>query len=139
MSLFMSDYVKRGLVHASRELERVVTLEMVYDRTKTRLCVHARWYVMAYMHAFGRFSLPKIARAVKREDHTTVLHGLRCAHGHDGKLLHKYKPLWTKEHFEKIAAEDTRILDELALIRESEAQGQPVLIAPEPQPLTAGA
>lgn len=139
MSLFMSDYVKRGLVHASREMERVITPEMVYDRSRRRLNVHARWYLMAYMRAFDRFSLPRIAWALKQKDHTTVLHGLRCAHGHDGKLLHKYEPLWTKEHFEKIAAEDALILDELALIRESEAQGQPVLIAPEPQPLTAGA
>lgn len=50
--------------------------------------------------------MPQIARALRLKDHSTVLHGLRRAHGHDGKLIHKHEPLWTKEQFQNMAFAD---------------------------------
>ena len=69
---------------------------------------HWRFYAMAIMSAHG-LSLPRIAKVLGLKDHTAVLYGLRRAHGYDGNWKanrHKPEPLWTKEHFEKIALAD---------------------------------
>lgn len=67
-----------------------------------------RFYAMALMEAHG-LSQPRIAAVLGLSDHTSVLHGLRRAHGHDGKLEGQYEPLWKREHFEKIALADTLV------------------------------
>ncbi len=64
-----------------------------------------RFYAMALMEAHG-MSQPRIAAVLGLSDHTSVLHGLRRAHGHDGKLIRQHKPLWKREHFEKVALAD---------------------------------
>jgi SRSO17 transposase len=64
---------------------------------------------MAYMHATGRYSMPQIARALHLKDHTTILHGLRRAHGHDGKpskRKNQIEPLWKKDQFVNMVRAD---------------------------------
>ena len=106
---FYRNTLERAAKWASIELDRLVTDEALRDRCKSQHNVKARFYVMAYMHATGRYSMPQIATALNLKDHTSVLHGLRRAHGHDGKGTkhkHVYEPLWNKEHFQNIMRED---------------------------------
>ncbi|MCR9195067.1 MAG: hypothetical protein NXH88_10060 [Hyphomonas sp.] len=100
--------LQRALVHASRYFERLITVEALRSGQQYSFHARPRWYVQAYLYAYdsSRFSMPNIAAMLHLANHTSVLHGLRRAHGHDGKLLHKFDPLWTKEHFEKLARVD---------------------------------
>lgn len=102
---FYTDKLKLALKRASTEFDRVVTLEEMQDPGKHRHSSQPRWFCMAYMAAAGDFSQVSLGKMFKR-DHTTVLYGLRRAHGHDGKLIHQHEPLWTKEHFENLVALD---------------------------------
>ncbi len=93
-------------VHVSRYFCEIVP-EYRLSAKLGRYQEYARWrfYSMALMEAHG-VSQPRIAKVLDLKDHTAVLHGLRRAHGHDGKLLHKQEPLWKKEHFEKLVLID---------------------------------
>ena len=92
--------------HASRYFcEIIPEYRLKANLGKYREYVQWRWYAMAVMQAHG-LSQPRIAKVLGLKDHVAVTHGLRRAHGHDGKLLHKHDPLWTKEHFEKLALID---------------------------------
>ena len=94
---------------ASIEFNRLITVQSLRAKTKAQTHTQPRWYVMAYMHATGRFSMPQIARALHLEDHTTVLYGLRRAHGYDGKPAHRKHtntPLWDSERFKNMVAAD---------------------------------
>lgn len=105
----MSTYaqtLKKAAKWASREFNRKITVEDLRTICKSPRNVRPRQFAMAYMYATGRFSMPQVAKALSLKDHNAVLHGLRRAHGHDGKLLHKYEPLWNKEHFEYIVKLD---------------------------------
>lgn len=87
--------------HASKEFGRIIPeAYLLAGLGKITRFTHWRYYSMAILHAYG-FSLPRIASILGFKDHTTIINGLRRAHGHDGKKL-KGEPLWTKEHFEKI-------------------------------------
>lgn len=90
--------------HASREFGRIITVkDLGADQGKFRPMLWWRYYAMGVLWAHG-FSLPRSAAVLGYDDHTSILNGLRRAHGHDGKL--KNEPLWTKEHFEKVALAD---------------------------------
>jgi len=104
MSFYMPK-LKLALKRASAEFERSVTLEEIQDPGKHRHSSRPRWFCMAYMAAAGDYSQTKLGEMFKR-DHTTVLYGLRRAHGHDGKFINKHEPLWTKEHFRNLVALD---------------------------------
>ena len=101
--------LKRALVHASNHFERLITAEWI--RSGVHMPAHSepRFYIMAYLYEYDqpRFSMPNIAAMLHLTDHTSVLHGLRRAHGHDGKgVALKKEPLWTKEHFKNLVAAD---------------------------------
>ena len=103
----MSTYAKtleKAAKWASLEFDRLVTVQTLRAKTKAVTHTHPRWFAMAYMHAMGKYSMPQIARALHLDDHTTVLYGLRRAHGHDGKD-HR-EPLWNKEQFENMVKRD---------------------------------
>lgn len=109
---FYRDTLNGAIKWASIEFGGLITVKMVQSKTKARSVVKARWFVMAYLYATGRYSMPQIATALNLSDHTTVLYGLRRAHGHDGKpcLITKKKvtpkPLWKKEQFVNMVRRD---------------------------------
>jgi hypothetical protein len=106
---FYRKTLERAAKWASIEFDRLVTVEALRTKSKSPYHAEPRWFVMAYMEATGRFSMPQIARALNLEDHTTVLYGLRRAHGHDGKPAkrkHNLEPLWKKERFENMVLAD---------------------------------
>ena len=113
---FYANIFNWALARASVQFDREVTLEAVLATCKARYHVEPRWFCMAYLHATGRYSMPQIARALGLKDHTTVLFGLRRAHGYDGKpITIKRKgvnskvyprPLWKKEQFKNMVAQD---------------------------------
>lgn len=106
---FYRDILSKAAARASIEFDRLITVESLVSKSKALSVVHPRYFAIAYMHAIGRFSLPQVAKAFGLSDHTSVLHALRRAHGHDGKLVQttRYKrnawvempPLWKKELF----------------------------------------
>ncbi|MEL6754974.1 MAG: helix-turn-helix domain-containing protein [Pseudomonadota bacterium] len=105
----MSRYNKtlsKAAVWASKEFNREISLESLRSKTKSPYYTKPRFFVMAYMRATRRFSLPQIALALQVKDHSTILYGLRRAHGYDGKLVERFTPLWNKEQFENMVAED---------------------------------
>jgi chromosomal replication initiation ATPase DnaA len=108
----MSTYAKtleKAAKWASIEFERLITVQTLRAKTKAVTHTHPRWFAMAYLHATGRYSMPQIAKALHLKDHTTVLYGLRRAHGHDGKppkQKHNFEPLWKKERFENMVLAD---------------------------------
>ena len=92
--------------HASRYFCRIIPeYHLLSTNGRYREFVYWRFYAMAVMNAHG-LSQTRIANILELGDHTSVLNGLRRAHGHDGKLDGRYEPLWTKEHFEKLALAD---------------------------------
>jgi len=94
---------------ASIEFNRLITVEALRRQCKSPAHTEPRWFVMAYMHATGRYSMPQIARALHLKDHTTILHGLRRAHGHDGKpskRKNQIEPLWKKDQFVNMVRAD---------------------------------
>lgn len=110
---FYKDILKDAAKHASIEFDRLVTVEQIRDKTKVRSVVAPRHYCVAYMHAIGRFSLPQVAIAFNRNDHTTILNSLRKAHGHDGRgfqvrngVREPIEPLWNKELFVNLVRRD---------------------------------
>jgi len=105
---FYNDILQDAVKHASIEFGRLITVKSLLTKCKSPHYTEPRWFCMAYMHAIDRYSYPRIARAFGMKDHTTVLHGLRRAHGHDGVNITK-APLWTKERFKNMAMRDGRI------------------------------
>lgn len=113
---FHADILAKAAVRASQKFNRLITVETLKSKTKARSVVIPRFYAIAYVHAIGRYSLPQLARFFGFSDHTTILHALRRAHGHDGKPIQttRYKgkawielePLWKKEHFENLVFQD---------------------------------
>ena len=104
---YYSDTLEKAAKWASIEFNRLITVQALRADTKAIAHSHPRFFAMAYMHATGRFSLPQIARAFKLKDHTTVLHGLRRADGHDGKGKTANKtPLWDSERFKNMVRQD---------------------------------
>lgn len=102
---FYKETLEKAAARATKEFGRPITTQLLKAKTKARSHTEPRYFVMAYMHATGRYSQPQIAKALGLEDHSTVLHGLRRAHGHDGKFLtgpKQIKPLWKKEQFENM-------------------------------------
>jgi hypothetical protein len=108
----MSTYAKtleKAAKWASLEFDRLITVESLRTRTKALSHSHPRFFAMAYMRAMGRYSLPQIAIALHLKDHTTVLHGLRRAHGYDGKAQKNRnmpEPLWKEEQFKNMVRQD---------------------------------
>jgi hypothetical protein len=103
----MSTYAKtleKAAKWASIEFGRLITVQTLRAKTKAVTHTHPRWFAMAYLHATGRYSQPQIAKALHLKDHTTVLYGLRRAHGHDGK--DRNEPLWNKEQFKNMVKLD---------------------------------
>ncbi len=87
--------------HASREFGQIIHQEgLLAEHGKFRPMLWWRYYAMGVLWAHG-FSQPRSAMILGYDDHTSILNGLRRAHGHDGKF--SGEPLWTKEHFEKVA------------------------------------
>lgn len=105
-TVFYSDILEKAVKRASIQFDRLITVNRVREVCKANSRTRPRWFCMAYMHAIGRHSQPQIAKAFQLSDHTTVLYGLRRAHGHDGKLLHRFDPLWNKELFENLVRLD---------------------------------
>lgn len=106
---FYRNTLRQAAKRASVEFDRLVTVEALQANCKSQYHAQPRWFVMAYMHATGRYSMPQIARALKLKDHTTILYGLRRAHGHDGKSAkrkHTHEPLWKKDQFVNMVRED---------------------------------
>lgn len=104
-----TEILEKAAKWASIEFERLITVQSLRAKTKAQSHTRPRWFAMAYMHATGRYSMPQIARALKLDDHTTVLYGLRRAHGHDGKQAHRKhtnEPLWDSERFKNMVAKD---------------------------------
>lgn len=93
--------------HASREFKQRIHPEgLLAHQGKWDSLTEWRFYAMAILQAHG-FSMPRTAAILGFSDHTSILHGLRRAHGHDGKgIAVKKEPLWKREHFEKIALGD---------------------------------
>ena len=54
-----------------------VPLGIVLSETRTRRIVRARWVVAKVLRDGLMLSLPQIAKALCKRDHTTILHGLR--------------------------------------------------------------
>jgi DNA-binding GntR family transcriptional regulator len=97
---FYRKTLEQAAKRASLQFDRLVTVEALRANCKSQYHAQPRWFVMAYM---------QIAKALNLKDHTTILYGLRRAHGHDGKPAkrkHNYEPLWSKERFENIIRED---------------------------------
>lgn len=109
---FYDTILEKAARRASVEFKREITVEALKEKSKMRCIVYPRYFAIAYMHAIGRFSLPQVAKAFGFSDHTTVLHALRRAHGHNGELVQttryknrawvKMEPLWKKERFENL-------------------------------------
>ena len=102
---FKKDTINKALVAACKQggvlypLIKIKGPQGGYGLTRTR------YFVMAYLHECG-WSMPRIAKALGLKNHTSVLYGLRRAHGHDGKLPYLRQPLWNKELFKNRVAED---------------------------------
>ncbi len=110
---FYRDILDKAALRASVEFRRLVTVESLKDNSKSISITHPRHFAIAYMHAIGRHSMPQIARAFGRQDHTTILSSLRRAHGHDGGGFQlrngerqPIEPLWKKEQFENMVRLD---------------------------------
>ena len=54
-----------------------VPLRVVLSETRTRRIVRARWVAAKVLRDGLMLSLPQIADALGKRDHTTILHGLR--------------------------------------------------------------
>ena len=65
-----------------------VPIRVVLSETRTRRIVRARWVAAKVLRDGLMLSLPQIADALNRRDHTTILHGLR--------EIEKHKDLCTK-------------------------------------------
>ena len=65
-----------------------VPIRVVLSETRTRRIVRARWVAAKVLRDGLMLSLPQIADALNRRDHTTILHGLR--------EIKKHKDLCTK-------------------------------------------
>lgn len=104
---FYEETLEKAAKWASIEFERLITVKSLRTDSKVLSVSYPRFFAMAYMHETGRYSLPQIARALNLTNHTSVLHGLRRAHGHDGKKVAQRKePLWTKELFQNAVRKD---------------------------------
>jgi len=110
---FYRDILDKAALRASIEFRRLVTVESLREDSKAITITQPRHFAIAYMHAIGRHSMPQIARAFGRTDHTTVLSSLRRAHGHDGGGFQQrggkrepIEPLWKKEQFENMVRLD---------------------------------
>lgn len=102
-----SPLIQDGLRHVRRKWGWRVSESNIFSREKFEPYPRARWYLCAYIRAARPdWSLPRIAKAMGWDCHTSVLWALRRAYGYDGKLEAKHPPLWTKEHFEKLVADD---------------------------------
>ena len=96
---------------ASIEFNRLITVEALRSKSRAISVSHPRFFAMAYMHAKNKYSMPQIAHAFGLEDHTSVLHGLRRAHGHDGKgRTAGRKPLWKKDQFVNMVRADDPVI-----------------------------
>lgn len=91
-----------ALEHVSRAFDRRITLKELREPGKKQSQTRPRFYVMAYIRAFGEVtgdvfhsSYPYIARRLGLGDHTSVLHGERRAH-----------EIWGRDHFDALALED---------------------------------
>jgi len=111
---FYQNTLEQAAKWASIEFGRLITIEALRAKTKARSHTAPRFFVMAYLDATGKYSQPQIAKMLHLGDHTTVLNGLRRAHGYDGKgyrvskgKRYKIEPLWTSEQFVKMAESDT--------------------------------
>ncbi len=104
---YYTDTIEKAAKWASLEFDRLITVQALRAKTKAVAHSYPRFFVMAYMHATGRYSFPQIAHALHLKDHTSVLHGLRRAHGHDGKgRTANKKPMWTKDQFVNMVMRD---------------------------------
>ena len=106
---FYRNTLNQAAKRASVEFDRLVTVESLRSKSQSPFHSQPRWFVMAYMHATGRYSLPQIAKALQLKNHSSVLYGLRRAHGHDGKslnLIHGKPTLWKKDHFVNMVKAD---------------------------------
>lgn len=111
---FYNRILSEAVKHCSIEFGRVVTVGDIKANSRARLFGRPRWFSMAYMHAIGEYSLTQIAEAHNLRNHTSVLHGLRRAHGYDGVPVFstrggkpfKLEPLWTKKKFEGLVYRD---------------------------------
>jgi chromosomal replication initiator protein len=56
-----------------------MTIEDLLMRRRDRRLVHRRWVAMYVAHKLTSRSLSFIAQRMGHRDHTTVLHGIRCA------------------------------------------------------------
>lgn len=102
-----TETLEKACKWASIEFDRLITVQSIRAQTKALAHGRPRFFAMAYMHATGRYSLPQIAHALKLSNHTSVLYGLRRAHGHDGKgPAASREPLWNKEQFENMVRQD---------------------------------
>ena len=106
---FYKAVLDKARARATAEFGYEITPELLKEKTKMPRYVRPRYFVMAYLHETGRYSMPQIARSLQLDDHTTVLHGLRRAHGYDGKYLNRekpIKPLWKREQFQNMVIYD---------------------------------
>ena len=104
----VSEIIHEGCKWATIEFGRLITVKDMVGPSKCRAYTDPRWFCIAYMHAIGTKSLPQVGNAFNR-DHTTILYGLRRAHGPDGKWFKgrpQPEPLWTKEHFINLVVRD---------------------------------
>ena len=81
-----------------------ISRQFIRTPCKQEQYTRPRWFIMAYLREAG-FSFPQIAHMVGMRDHTTVMHGVKKAHGLWGKLLfeqlyaHRNEPPETATRF----------------------------------------
>jgi chromosomal replication initiation ATPase DnaA len=63
-----------------REVERLehIPANHIFSKSRRRELAEARWAIMLVAQSRG-CSCPSIAKSLNRDDHTTVIHGLRRA------------------------------------------------------------
>jgi len=102
MSLY-ERHIKAALGHYQEMTGKEYTYDCIRTPYGGRGLSKARYFVLCYLQAMPQgFSMPQMARMVRFDNHTSVLYALRRGHGHDGALLHKYEPHWSKKLFQDL-------------------------------------
>lgn len=102
MSLYRR-HINSALSHYQELTGEEYTYEEMRLPNGSRALSKARYFVICYLHTMPeRFSLPQIQRMLNFGNHTSVLYALRRGHGHDGALVDRYTPYWTKRLFQDL-------------------------------------
>ena len=104
---FKTTIIEKGLDRYAEIAGKRFARKHVLVPGKYRDLVEVRRFLCCYLYALpNNLSQTQIADMLCLGNHTSVLYALRRGHGHDGKLLQKYKPTWEKALFKRFAEED---------------------------------